>query len=120
MNMIKYPSETYVNKAICYNEPLLALISFDGKTVITSQIDEAVEHHILLMKNWGLWGFTLMRDIWGTEKGKMRDMYIKGKARIYVVYKSCGTVGHFPPIYKTYIQIYYNFPVLIKKVFQTR
>lgn len=50
----------------------------------------------------------------------MRDMYIKGKARIYVVYKSCGTVGHFPPIYKTYIQIYYNFLLLIKKFFQTR
>ena len=50
MNMIKYPSETDVNKAICDNEPLLVLISFDGETVITSQIDEAVEHHILLMK----------------------------------------------------------------------
>ena len=49
MNMIKYPSETDVNKAICDNEPLLALISFDGKTVITSQIDEAVEHHICLL-----------------------------------------------------------------------
>ena len=109
MNMIKYPSETDLNKAICDNEPLLALISFDGKTVITSQIDEAVEHHIFIM-----------RDIWGTEKGKMRDMYIKSKARIYVVYKSCGTVGHFPPIYKTYIQIYYNFLLLIKKVLQTR
>lgn len=50
MKIIKYPSESDVNKAICDNEPLLALISFDGKTVITSQIDEAVEHHILLMK----------------------------------------------------------------------
>lgn len=50
MKIIKYPSETDVNKAISNNEPLLVLISFDGKTVITSQIDEAVEHHILLMK----------------------------------------------------------------------
>ena len=50
MKIIKYPSETDVNKAISDNEPLLVLISFDGKTVITSQIDEAVEHHILLMK----------------------------------------------------------------------
>ena len=50
MNIIKYPSESDVNKAICDNEPLLVLISFDGETVITSQIDEAVEHHILLMK----------------------------------------------------------------------
>ena len=48
MKIIKYPSETDVNKAISDNEPLLVLISFDGKTVITSQIDEAVEHHILL------------------------------------------------------------------------
>ncbi len=50
MNIIKYPSETDVNKAISDNEPLLVLISFDGKTVIISQVDEAVEHHILLMK----------------------------------------------------------------------
>ncbi len=49
--MINLSEKTDVNKAICDNEPLLALISFDGKTVITSQIDEAVEHHILLMKN---------------------------------------------------------------------
>ena len=45
----------------------------------------------------------------------MRDMYIKLKARIYVIYKACGTVGHFPPIYKIYIKIYYNFPVSIIK-----
>lgn len=50
MNIIKYPSESDVNRAIKDNEPLLVLISFDGKTVIVSQIDEAVEHHILLMK----------------------------------------------------------------------
>lgn len=50
MNIIKYPSESDVNRAIKDNEPLLVLISFDGKTVIISQIDEAVEHHILLMK----------------------------------------------------------------------
>lgn len=30
--------------------PLLVLISFDGDTVIASQIDEAVEHNILLRK----------------------------------------------------------------------
>lgn len=50
MNTIKYPSEEAVNKAIVEYEPLLALISFDGKTAIISQIDEAMEHHILLMK----------------------------------------------------------------------
>lgn len=50
MNTIKHPSEEAVNKAIAEDEPLLALISFDGKTAIISQIDEAMEHHILLMK----------------------------------------------------------------------
>lgn len=50
MNIIKYPSDKAVEQAMQSNEPLLALISFDGKTAIISQIDEAVEHHILLMK----------------------------------------------------------------------
>jgi hypothetical protein len=49
MNIIKYPSEEAVNKAMVTDEPLLVLISFDGETVIMSQIDEAMEHHILLM-----------------------------------------------------------------------
>lgn len=39
------------------------------------------------------------------------------KARIYVIYKACGTVGHFPPIYKIYMKIYYNFPVSTIKSF---
>lgn len=50
MNIIKYPSNEDVNKAIAADEPLLAVMSFDGKTAIMSQIDEAMEHHILLMK----------------------------------------------------------------------
>ena len=50
MNIIKYPSETELNKAIEDKEPLLMLIFFDGKTVIARHIDEAVEHHILLMQ----------------------------------------------------------------------
>jgi hypothetical protein len=49
MNIIKYPSEEAVAKAMTADEPLLALISFDGQTAIMSQIDEAMEHHILLM-----------------------------------------------------------------------
>lgn len=49
MNIIKYPSEEAVNAAMAADEPLLVLISFDGETVIMSQIDEAMEHHILLM-----------------------------------------------------------------------
>ena len=50
MNLIKYPNEQAVNKAIAEKEPLLVLVSFDGETIIASQIDEAVEHHILLAK----------------------------------------------------------------------
>ena len=42
---------------------------------------------------------------------------MKFKERIYIVYKTCGTVGHFPPIYKAYIKIYHNFPILIIKKF---
>ena len=49
MNLIKYPSDEAVNKAMIADEPLLILISFDGKTAIMSQVDEAVEHHMLLM-----------------------------------------------------------------------
>lgn len=50
MNWIKYPDASSVQNAIAADEPLLVLISFDGETVIISQIDEAVEHHILLRK----------------------------------------------------------------------
>lgn len=50
MNWIKYPDASAVQNAIAADEPLLVLISFDGETVIISQIDEAVEHHILLRK----------------------------------------------------------------------
>ena len=50
MTIIKYPSENEVNTAIAEKEPMLVLISFDGRTAIISQIDEAVEHHILLAK----------------------------------------------------------------------
>lgn len=50
MNIIKYPSETDVNNAVSRKEPLLVLISIDGERVIMSHIDEAVEHHILLLK----------------------------------------------------------------------
>jgi hypothetical protein len=50
MDIIKYPSEDAVRAAMAADEPLLVLISFDGKTAIMSQIDEAMEHHILLMK----------------------------------------------------------------------
>ena len=50
MKIIKYPSEESVNEAVKADEPMLALISFDGKTAIMSQIDEAMEHHIFFKK----------------------------------------------------------------------
>lgn len=43
MNYIKYPSAAEVDKAVAEKEPLLVLISFDGKTAVMSHIDEAVE-----------------------------------------------------------------------------
>lgn len=50
MTIIKYPTGEAVEQAMKANEPMLAVISFDGKTAVISQIDDAVEHHILLMK----------------------------------------------------------------------
>lgn len=50
MNIIKYPSAEAVDKAMRQDEPMLAAISFDGKTAIIGQVDEAVEHHVLLAK----------------------------------------------------------------------
>lgn len=50
MNITYYPDKENVTAAMEQDEPLLVLISFDGEQVITSQIDEAVEHHILLRK----------------------------------------------------------------------
>ena len=50
MNIIKYPTAQDADTAMSENEPMLVLISFDGETVVISQIDEAVEHHILLAK----------------------------------------------------------------------
>ena len=50
MEIIRYPSDEEVRKAMAADEPLLVLISFDGKRAIMSHVDEAVEHHILLMK----------------------------------------------------------------------
>ncbi|MGN0690844.1 MAG: hypothetical protein ACI4K7_00660 [Oscillospiraceae bacterium] len=50
MTIIKYPDEQEFEHAVNTDEPLLVLVSYDGETVIASQIDEAVEHHILLRK----------------------------------------------------------------------
>ena len=50
MEIIKYPNEENFNAAVDVDDPLLVLISHDGERIIASQIDEAVEHHILLKK----------------------------------------------------------------------
>ncbi|MCM1524883.1 MAG: hypothetical protein NC120_10545 [Ruminococcus sp.] len=50
MNVIYYPDKENFTAAARNDEPLLVLVSFDGETLIASQIDEAVEHHILLQK----------------------------------------------------------------------
>ncbi|MBQ5319690.1 MAG: hypothetical protein J6K17_11390 [Oscillospiraceae bacterium] len=50
MNITYYPDGETVKTAMEQDEPLLVLISFDGEQIIASQIDDAVEHHILLRK----------------------------------------------------------------------
>lgn len=50
MNIVKYPSPSAADAALKAREPMLALISFDGSEMLLCQIDEAVEHHILLAK----------------------------------------------------------------------
>ena len=51
MEIIKYPSAEAVETAVCEDEPLLAVISFDGKRAIVSPVTESGEHHILLAQN---------------------------------------------------------------------
>jgi len=50
MEIIYYPTAESFREAADKDEPLLVLVSFDGERIIASQIDEAVEHHILLKK----------------------------------------------------------------------
>ena len=50
MEIIKFPNEKEFQTAIDNDEPLLVLVSFDGERIIACQIDEAVEHNILLKK----------------------------------------------------------------------
>ncbi len=51
MKIIKHPDAESVNAAIKSDEPLIAVISFDGKTSVIAPIDESPEHNILLMQN---------------------------------------------------------------------
>ena len=48
MELIKYPSIEEVDNSLKNGEPLLAMISFDGKKAIIGDLDASVEHHILL------------------------------------------------------------------------
>ena len=50
MQIITYPDDGAVQQAVQNDEPLMALISFDGKYALMSHADEAAERHILLMK----------------------------------------------------------------------
>lgn len=50
MEIIYYPNENDFRAAADKDEPLLVLVSYDGSRIIACQIDEAVEHHILLKK----------------------------------------------------------------------
>ena len=50
MNIIKYDGILSVGEAVADNEPLLAVISFDGSEAVVSHIDEAGEHYVLLQK----------------------------------------------------------------------
>lgn len=42
MNVLYYPDESNVTAAMEQDEPLLALVSFNGEQIIVSQIDEAL------------------------------------------------------------------------------
>lgn len=50
MEFTYYPNKQAVNRAIKHDDPLLVLLSFDGRAGIVSNIDDAVEHIILLKK----------------------------------------------------------------------
>lgn len=48
MKIQKYPNGQDFDYAVKADEPIFVLISFDGEEVIASQIDDAMEHTILL------------------------------------------------------------------------
>lgn len=50
MEIIRYNDYAKVEDAIKNNEPLMAVIAFDGSKAYVSHLDDGVEHHILLMK----------------------------------------------------------------------
>jgi hypothetical protein len=50
MEILYYPNKGKVEQAIEDDDPLLMLVSFDGKKLLISNIDDALEHVILLRK----------------------------------------------------------------------
>ena len=50
MKIIRYDDILSVEEAVENDEPLFAVILFDGSEAIVSHADEAVEHYILLQK----------------------------------------------------------------------
>ncbi len=50
MEIVRYEGRESVDAALAGGEPLLAVVSFDGKKAIVGHIDECMEHHILLSK----------------------------------------------------------------------
>lgn len=50
MEIIKFNDYESVDNAIKKDEPLMAVISFDGSKAYVSHLDDGVEHHILLQK----------------------------------------------------------------------
>lgn len=50
MNITRINDYETVENAISKDEPLMAVISFDGENAFVSHLDDGVEHHILLSK----------------------------------------------------------------------
>ncbi len=50
LNITKYSERENLAEAMRNGEPILAVISFDGRQAYIGHIDECVEHHILLQK----------------------------------------------------------------------
>ncbi|MDR2728354.1 MAG: hypothetical protein LBB56_04420 [Chitinispirillales bacterium] len=51
MNIHKFAENEDLDAALQKGEPILAVISFDGKDAYMGHIDECMEHHILLAKS---------------------------------------------------------------------
>lgn len=50
MTITKINGSEAVDSAIAHDEPLMAVISFDGERAYVCHLDDGVEHHILLQK----------------------------------------------------------------------